>query len=324
MLQKMTRGSRILEFSYDANGTPDSIKYRSSATATPTYYYYALNSRGDVVALYSSTGAVTALYEYDAYGNVTVKSTNGQLNTSETHIANLNPLRYRGYVYDNETGFYYLQSRYYDPSTCRFINADGYTRTGQGILGNNMFAYCNNNPVLYLDSAGYRPVVGDNVQNESAAERKLSCGYMKGDTTPVVDLTEALNEEMTKNAEDFRSCINAIQDGPQKTIVVMGIFAMASIDGGKYDLKLQDEWKFDENAKYTYGKYNLRYDDVGNIHYGYVGSVYFSEDFLCFAAGVNQFFKDGLSYGIENNFDDPRDQIMVRIGCTLYEEELLW
>lgn len=103
----------------------------------------------------------------------------------------------------------------------------------------------------------------------------------------------------------------------------MGIFAIASMDGGKYDLKLQDEWEFDENAKYTYGKYNLRYDDVGNIHYRYVGSVYYSEDFLCFAAGVNQFTKSGTKYGIENNFDDPRDQIMIRIGCKLFREGLM-
>ena len=65
-----------------------------------------------------------------------------------------NPLRYRGYVFDQETGLYYLQSRYYDPEMGRFINADAYTSTGQGILGNNMFVYCNNNPVILTDSSG--------------------------------------------------------------------------------------------------------------------------------------------------------------------------
>ena len=66
----------------------------------------------------------------------------------------INPLRYRGYVYDAETGLYYLQSRYYNPETGRFINADGYATTGQGFLGNNMFAYCGNNPVCRVDIAG--------------------------------------------------------------------------------------------------------------------------------------------------------------------------
>lgn len=65
-----------------------------------------------------------------------------------------NPFRYRNYFYDSETGLYYLGSRYYNPATGRFVNADGYISTGQGILGNNMFAYALNNPVLYSDHSG--------------------------------------------------------------------------------------------------------------------------------------------------------------------------
>ena len=126
----MKQGSRILDFSYDASGNPVSIKYRSSATATPTYYYYALNSRGDVTSLYNSDGSVAAIYTYDAYGKLlSVKTSAGIDITSETAIANLNPLRYRGYVYDNETGLYYLQSRYYDPTTCKFMSEDIYYDT---------------------------------------------------------------------------------------------------------------------------------------------------------------------------------------------------
>ena len=69
-------------------------------------------------------------------------------------VAEMNPLRYRGYYYDTETGFYYLQSRYYDPNLGRFINADSYSSTGQGILGNNMYAHCNNNPACCSDPTG--------------------------------------------------------------------------------------------------------------------------------------------------------------------------
>ena len=64
------------------------------------------------------------------------------------------PLRYRTYVFDSETQLYYLQSRYYDPEVGRFINADAFVSTGQGLLGNNMFAYCGNNPVSRIDSSG--------------------------------------------------------------------------------------------------------------------------------------------------------------------------
>ena len=69
-------------------------------------------------------------------------------------MANRNPIRYRGYYYDTESGLYYLNSRYYDPVTGRFVNADGYVSTGQDITGFNMFAYCGNNPVVRIDSSG--------------------------------------------------------------------------------------------------------------------------------------------------------------------------
>ena len=76
------------------------------------------------------------------------------VSSNASHIGNINPIRYRSYYYDTETGFYYLNSRYYDPETCRYINADGYVSTGQGIFGNNMFAYCGNNPVNRSDPSG--------------------------------------------------------------------------------------------------------------------------------------------------------------------------
>jgi RHS repeat-associated protein len=104
-----------------------------------------LNLQGDVVKLVDQDGAEAAAYAYDAWGN---------LLSASGSMAELNPLRYRGYYYDSETGFYYLQSRYYDPANRRFINADSYAGTGQGILGYNMFAYCSNNPVRRVDSAG--------------------------------------------------------------------------------------------------------------------------------------------------------------------------
>ena len=99
-----------------------------------------------------------ATYTYDAWGKligITNYAGESLLNRpNNTALANVNPLRYRGYYYDTETGFYYLQSRYYDPAVRRFLNADAYASTGQGFVGTNMFAYCCNNPVKYLDSSG--------------------------------------------------------------------------------------------------------------------------------------------------------------------------
>lgn len=103
-------------------------------------------------------GMSVANYVYDAWGNIlSVKdgANKDVASTDTSHIANLNPYRYRGYIYNNETGLYYLQSRYYDPVTGRFINADVYVDTGSTVLSTNMFAYCENNTVLYSDTAGY-------------------------------------------------------------------------------------------------------------------------------------------------------------------------
>ena len=139
----------VLDFIYDESGKPFALKYSTNGTSFQTYYY-VLNLQGDVVKLihyipgfeYESV----ATYEYDAWGNIV---------SSSGRLAEINPLRYRGYYYDNETGFYYLQSRYYDPANRRFINADTYSSTDPGdAIGCNMFAYCGNNPVMRNDYSG--------------------------------------------------------------------------------------------------------------------------------------------------------------------------
>ncbi|MCQ4114247.1 hypothetical protein GMA14_02045 [Ruminococcus sp. zg-921] len=79
---------------------------------------------------------------------------NGNAITDPNHVGNLNPFRYRGYYMDTETGMYYLMSRYYDPVTHRFLNADGYFQTGLGVLDTNMNAYCGNNPIMNYDPEG--------------------------------------------------------------------------------------------------------------------------------------------------------------------------
>ena len=120
-----------------------------------TYYYYKTNTRGDVIGLYDANGTQICEYEYDAWGKLlSVTDMEGNAITSATHPANINPIRYRSYYYDVETGLYYLQSRYYDPETGRFLNADGVTDGGAGIIGNNLFAYVANNPVNNTDETG--------------------------------------------------------------------------------------------------------------------------------------------------------------------------
>ena len=157
---------RTLRFLYDENNAVVGISVKNAGDARFTSYYYAKNLQGDVVAVYRSDyteakgyyPTLVASYEYDPWGKV--KSVKGSAGTELSlkdypqHVAHVNPIRYRGYYYDNETGFYYLQSRYYDPVICRFINADEYSDTDDGLLGFNMFAYCMNNPINRTDPNG--------------------------------------------------------------------------------------------------------------------------------------------------------------------------
>ena len=139
----------VLDFIYDESGKPFALKYSTDGTSFETYYY-VLNLQGDVVKLIQTNGYVVAHYTYDAWGYI--------LNCGG-NLAEVNPIRYRGYYYDNETGFYYLQSRYYDPANRRFINADCYTCTNNSNeIACNMFTYCYNNPIIYHDSCGTEPV----------------------------------------------------------------------------------------------------------------------------------------------------------------------
>ena len=128
-------------FFYDGVGNPYAMQTGG------TTYYYVTNLQGDVVALLDASGSTVASYAYDPYGKVL---------SAEGTMAETNPLRYRGYYYDAETGLYYLQSRYYDPATCRFVNADNANLVAANgdFASLNLFAYCGNNPLSREDSNG--------------------------------------------------------------------------------------------------------------------------------------------------------------------------
>ena len=150
-------GNDTLVFMYDNNGDYFGFTYNGEA------YYYVKNAQNDVVAILDSNKTVIAEYTYDAWGNCTVSSKNWSSGSSNGWIQSepinmkvslANPIRYRSYYYDNESDLYYLNSRYYSPEMCRFLNADGLVQTDQGLLDKNMFVYCLNNPISFSDSNG--------------------------------------------------------------------------------------------------------------------------------------------------------------------------
>ena len=143
-------GSHRLLYMFDEAGTRYSFLYNGST------YYYVFNGQGDVIGITDGYGNMLARYTYDAWGKpLTITDGAGtDVSGNASHIANVNPIRYRGYYYDKESGLYYLQSRYYDPVVGRFINADAILGANGDMSSYNMFAYCGNNPISRYDAFG--------------------------------------------------------------------------------------------------------------------------------------------------------------------------
>ena len=142
-------GAVKTRFYYDADGTRIAMDYQGNT------YYYQYNLQGDVIALLDSTFTPVVTYTYGPWGTVEdiTDSTNINLGT-------VNPFLYRGYYYDSDTELYYLNSRYYDPETGRFINADDASSLAyslQNFVQYNLFAYCWGNPINMLDRSGKLP-----------------------------------------------------------------------------------------------------------------------------------------------------------------------
>ena len=140
------RGSDTLMWLYGADG--DYLGF----TLNGAEYYYVKNMQGDIVAIADENRNIVVVYTYNDYGKL--ESTSGTLAGT---VGALNPIRYRGYYYDDETGFYYTDTRYYDPQTARFINADDESliiATPMSLTDKNLYAYCDNNPISRADRGG--------------------------------------------------------------------------------------------------------------------------------------------------------------------------
>ena len=151
-----TWGNNTLIYLYEETGSPIGMQYRTSSMEEGEFvnFFFEKNLFGDIVAIYNEAGNKIGSYKYDAWGICTTSVQSTASTFEQNIVRDYNPFRYRGYYYDTETEFYYLQSRYYDPVTGRFLNADGYINANGDLIGFNMYAYCSNNPVMYIDSTG--------------------------------------------------------------------------------------------------------------------------------------------------------------------------
>ena len=144
-------GGSLIKFYYDSTGVCGFRYYnkeKDGDNSNGTDYYYQKNIQGDILRIFDKNGNLKAEYSYDAWGKCTIK-------TNVSGIAAINPFRYRGYYLDDETGLYYLNARYYDPEIGRFISPDSIDYLDpESINGLNIYVYCGNNPIMYVDPNG--------------------------------------------------------------------------------------------------------------------------------------------------------------------------
>ena len=163
-----------LYYLYGANGGIEGFIYNN------TYYYFQKNIQGDIIRICNCLGETVVEYGYDVWGTVT--SVTGDLAST---IGQINPFRYRGYYYDAETGWYYLNARYYDPNVGRFLSPDVILGANGGLQGYNLFAYCNNNPVMFVDPDGAMMKLSSILDKNSFWEKRAYVPQVKLNAIPI-------------------------------------------------------------------------------------------------------------------------------------------
>lgn len=296
-------------------------------------YYYQKNCNNDIIKILDNNYNIVGIYNYDSWGNImsiTDKDGNDVSNNLE-HIANINPFRYRSYYYDKETKLYYLNSRYYNPRWGRFINADNYISTDSGPLGDNMYLYCNNNPISYVDSDGNSILAGmvigiaavgtiillNSINRMKKAKKEIKKVQNKKN---IPDRTKQLNETLKKNVDNMQRYIYPNQPPVIKT----KNFINNVKENGPMDLKNIKEFQ----STISYNGIIMEPQDVGNFNFGYIGRAYgYPTEFLADGAGAYQLYrhwKNPVTY--LNCFtpsvcDDPRDTYFVRMGAIKYDQD---
>ena len=249
MLVGQKTGNNELEFMFDSSGDYFGFTYNGTA------YYYIKNLQGDVISIFNANGNEVATYTYDAWGR-TLATTD----TSGVNISAINPIRYRGYYYDTETGFYFLQTRYYVPEICRFLSADGaISEVGGEVLGYNQFAYCFNNPVNMDDSTGNWPKwiekIGGRIVNTVKVISRIAISPFKAITIKVGGGI-GLGAKVSTNIKNIPVEIGAIGSITDSILLDKGTFDVRNASTVNFGVTFAD------TINYSYSKgYDHSYFD---------------------------------------------------------------
>ncbi len=338
-IEHLTRGSDKMHFFYDAQNRPVMVECNGNL------YSYAHNLQGDIMGILDSNGSLVVEYGYDAWGKPVIVRA---LTTAYETLAELNPFRYRDYVYDEVTELYYLRSRYYSMPEMRFINCDS-------LANYNTFVYCLNAPLLLKDSSGTspsptpppvpqitpapsRPENWDEAYRQQMAREKAAeaiknlvqkacevvqaIGYKIWEAyakATAIDITEKLQTAMEENYNYLADYYNTkkAESGAIIAYIATNLeFASKVRSGGDWDYK--STWNLDKNQLYLYDGRLITYQDPGNMNFGYAGSAIHTLTDLQLFAGEYQIISGTSSFSFwKSYFDDPEDSAAIAYGYML-------
>ena len=322
------RGNDMLYYVRDNNDELIGFEYNQEK------YFYEKNAQDDIIALLDHSYSKVAIYQYDAWGKIlSITDTQGNEITDSSHIAHINPFRYRSYYYDEETKLYYLNSRYYNPEWGRFLNADNYISNDTGIIGHNMYAYCNDNAINYHDRTGHglglllggavaAGIIGwgiliNSQQKKKKAKKEIKKVQEKNKNKKKVN-SQKFKQTLEKNATKIEYETNGM-NLIDRSLHIKKVANNKAI----YDLKETPEWK---NVTIYYDGMWMEPQDIGNYHFGYIGrAAGLPTVELILGAGLNQLSTWGTKT-IDNCItpslcDDYRDTYFIKLGAIAYDRD---
>jgi RHS repeat-associated protein len=234
--------------------------------------------------VYNSSGEKVGSYTYDAWGNCTVSVVSGNTTLENNIVRTINPFRYRGYYYDTETGLYYLQSRYYNPEWGRFLNADGYVNANGDLVGYNLYVYCSNNPISYVDYSGEDAIYASDKESVLLRSAGHAVVFFQGEdgkwykTQFASDTWDKSDAIVTTEEMDFESIKKFLEGKYVDYVYLQGDFTKAAVisnlvANGQYDNRFDGKYHLVKNNCTRYvqtmlrcGPYAIR-QNLGNWDY---------------------------------------------------------
>ena len=317
----MTSGTDKLHLFYDAQNRPTVVVYNGTA------YAYVKSLQGDIVAILDENGNTVVSYGYDAWGAPLWCT--GEL--AET-LGKVQPFRYRGYVFDEETGLYYLRSRYYNPRWGRFVNADEFIGNKQKLLMHNLYAYCLNTPSNRSDAEGFASVIAISTLLNKAKDFVTDV-FQNIVTSVGAEIQLAINGIVASRFE--RNCreprdeafytypFTSAQAAQNLYLLQTRSWFYSQVQSEApmdYKVTKNNLWWALKKDKFYFRGEMITFEEYGNINYGYVGSALRIHQNVLFAAGglaASMYGGDRGDY--RTFFDSQEDHDNIAWGISIYQ-----